>query len=164
MIAEFEDDDAPGHTATAYRIYGLRLAHKHLPEMQAHAGLARRPLFCPAVGRFAQGMIVEAPLALGAMPGTPTVRDVHICLQDAYDAGGKVLVADLQESAALETLEAEALAGRDDMRLHVFGAEAGEARLVALLDNLGKGAAGAAVQNLELMLGLGAPPGVITPT
>jgi N-acetyl-gamma-glutamyl-phosphate reductase len=157
MIAEFEDPQAPGHTATAYRIYGLGLAHKHLPEMQAHAGLARRPLFCPAVGRFPQGMIVETPLMLSALPGAPTPREVHACLRDAYADARHVRIADLARSAALDTLDAEALAGSDEMVLHVFGGASGEARLVALFDNLGKGAAGAAVQNLELMLGL-APP------
>jgi N-acetyl-gamma-glutamyl-phosphate reductase len=155
MIAEFEDRKAPGHGSTAYRIYGLGLTHKHLPEMQAHAGLTRRPLFCPAVGRFAQGMIVETPLMLSALPGAPSLGDVHACLHAAYAGAGRVRVADLAQSAALESLDAETLAGRDDMVLHVFGGASGEARLVAVLDNLGKGAAGAAVQNLDLILGLG---------
>jgi N-acetyl-gamma-glutamyl-phosphate reductase len=154
MIAEFEDSKAHGHTSTAYRIYGLGLAHKHLPEMQAHAGLARRPLFCPAVGRFAQGMIVETPLMLSALPGAPTLDEIHACLHGAYAGADQVRVADLAQSAALESLDAETLAGRDHMVLHVFGGSSGEARLVAALDNLGKGAAGAAVQNLDLMLGL----------
>jgi N-acetyl-gamma-glutamyl-phosphate reductase len=152
MIAEFEDPQATGHTATAYRIYGLGLSHKHLPEMQAHAGLQRRPLFCPAVGRFAQGMIVETPLLLSALPGAPSLGEIHACLSDAYAGAARVRVADLSESAALQTVEVESLAGCDDMVLHVFGGESGEARLVAVLDNLGKGAAGAAVQNLDLML------------
>jgi N-acetyl-gamma-glutamyl-phosphate reductase len=154
MIAQFEDPDAPDHTSTAFRLYGLGLAHKHLPEMQAHAGLAHRPLFSPAVGRFAQGMIVEVPLPLHALPGGPRLDQIHAVLSEAYAGAAHVHVAPMAHSG--DTVEAEALAGRDDMRLNVFGSDlAGQARLVAVLDNLGKGAAGAAVQNLDLMLGLG---------
>jgi N-acetyl-gamma-glutamyl-phosphate reductase len=153
MIAQFEDPGAPDHTTTAFRIYALGLAHKHLPEMQAHAGLDHRPLFSPAVGRFAQGMIVEVPLPLYALPGAPGLHDAHQALREAYAGAERVEVAALSYPG--DTIEAESMAGRDDMRLHVFGSEAnGQARLVAVLDNLGKGAAGAAVQNLDLMLGL----------
>ena len=74
MIAEFEDEAAPGYTEVPYRIYGLSMAHKHVPEMRLHAGLALRPLFAPAVGRYAQGMIVEVPLQLKALPGKPGAR------------------------------------------------------------------------------------------
>jgi N-acetyl-gamma-glutamyl-phosphate reductase len=156
MIAEFEDPASPGFTSTAYRTYALGLTHKHLPEMQAHAGLAQPPVFCPAVGRFAQGMIVEVPLALAALPGRPRIADVHRALAEAYAGARAVRVEALAASAALGVVEAESLAGRDDMVLHVFGSPAsGQARLSAVLDNLGKGASGAAVQNLELMLGLG---------
>jgi N-acetyl-gamma-glutamyl-phosphate reductase len=155
MIAEFEDPASPGFTSTAYRAYALGLTHKHLPEMRAHAGLSQAPVFCPAVGRFAQGMIVEVPLALSALPGRPQVDAVHRVLAQAYAGAHAVRVESQEASAALGVIEAESLAGRDDMVLHVFGSAAtGQARLTAVLDNLGKGASGAAVQNLELMLGL----------
>jgi len=144
----------------------MNMAHKHLPEMQAHAGLAHPPVFAPAVGRYAQGMLVEVPLQLWALPGTPSPADLHGALQAAYAGETFVEVAsgaecaELQKSRAgaggyVETLDPEALNNTNRMRLFVFGNAAGtQARLVALLDNLGKGASGAAVQNLNLMLGL----------
>jgi N-acetyl-gamma-glutamyl-phosphate reductase len=155
MIAEFENTNAPNYTTVPYRIYALTLAHKHVAEMQRHAGLARRPLFAPSVGRYAQGMIVEVPLHLEALPAKPHVRDVHAALAAAYEGETFIEVASLEETAGLATLDPERLNGTNRLRLYVFGSEEeGQARLVALLDNLGKGAAGAAVQNLNLMLGL----------
>ncbi|QUD88962.1 N-acetyl-gamma-glutamyl-phosphate reductase [Phenylobacterium montanum] len=155
MIAEFEDETLPGHTKVPYRIYAMGLEHKHVPEIQKHAGLAHRPLFTPAVGRYAQGMIVEVPLQLWAMPERPAPADLHAALAKAYDGERFVEVASLEEVAGLKTLDPEGLNGTNRMKLYVFGnASAGQARLVALLDNLGKGASGAAVQNLNLMLGL----------
>jgi N-acetyl-gamma-glutamyl-phosphate reductase len=155
MIAEFEDETSPNYTRVPYRIYALTLAHKHVPEMQRHAGLAHAPLFAPAVGRYAQGMIVEVPLPLKALPATPRLTDLQAALKAAYEGERFVEVATLAEAAALKTLGPEGLNGTNRMRLFVFGSdELGQARLVALLDNLGKGASGAAVQNLNLMLGL----------
>src|SRR6185312_10109119 len=155
MIAEFEDGSAATYTETPYRIYALSLAHKHVPEMRSHAGLTHAPLFAPAVGRYAQGMIVEVPLQLRALPAAPRLADIHAALAAAYAGEEFVEVASLEEARALKTLDPEGLNGTNRMKLYVFGSEeAGQARLVALLDNLGKGASGAAVQNLNLMLGL----------
>jgi N-acetyl-gamma-glutamyl-phosphate reductase len=155
MIAEFEERDAPGFTQTPYRLYATGLTHKHVPEMQVHGRLAQRPLFAPAVGRFFQGMIVEVPLQLLALPVTPRIKEIHAALSAAYAAEPFVEVAPLEENDATPTIDAQALNHTNRMRLHVFGSQAfGQARLVALLDNLGKGASGAAVQNLNLMLGL----------
>jgi N-acetyl-gamma-glutamyl-phosphate reductase len=155
MIAEFEDAGAANHTEAPFRLYALGLAHKHLPEMQAHAGLERLPVFSPAVGRYRKGMLVEVPLALEALPGAPGPRQVHAVLAAAYADEPFVEVASLEESAGLATLDPEQLNGTNRMKLFVFANEnTGQARLVALFDNLGKGAAGAAVQNLNLALGL----------
>jgi N-acetyl-gamma-glutamyl-phosphate reductase len=155
MIAEYEDKSAPGYTETPFRPYGLDLAHKHAPEMQVHGGLMHRPLFAPAVGRFAQGMIVEVPLQLWAMPGEPSVVDLRDGLADWYRRCRFVRVASEAETAGLSTLDPQALNGTNRLDLYVFGQEAGrQARLIAVLDNLGKGASGAAVQNLNLMFGL----------
>jgi N-acetyl-gamma-glutamyl-phosphate reductase len=155
MIAEFENEAAPNFTRVPYRIYALPLAHKHVAEMQRHTGLAHRPLFAPAVGRYAQGMIVEVPLQLAALPGRPRLKDVHAALAAAYENEPFVEVASLAEAASLQTLAPEGLNDTNRLKLYVFGSdESGQARLVALLDNLGKGAAGAAVQNMNLMLGL----------
>jgi N-acetyl-gamma-glutamyl-phosphate reductase len=155
MIAEFEDETAAGYTRVPYRIYAMGLEHKHVPEIAAHAGLAHRPLFTPAVGRYVQGMIVEVPLQLWALPGRPSLERLHAALAEAYAGERFVEVASLGEAAALKTLDPERLNGTNRMRLFVFGnAKAQQARLVALLDNLGKGASGAAVQNLNIMLGL----------
>jgi N-acetyl-gamma-glutamyl-phosphate reductase len=155
MIAEFEDAGAANHTEVPFRLYGLGLAHKHLPEMQLYGGLTRRPVFTPAVGRYRKGMLVEVPLALEAMPGAPTAAQVHACLVEAYAGEPFVEVVSMAEADALATLDPEGLNGTNRMRLYVFAnAATGQAQLVALLDNLGKGAAGAAVQNLNLALDL----------
>ncbi|MBU1386073.1 MAG: N-acetyl-gamma-glutamyl-phosphate reductase [Alphaproteobacteria bacterium] len=150
MIAEFE---AGG--AGAFRAYGLSLKHKHVPEMTRHTGLERPVLFAPAVAAYRQGMLVEVPLQLAALPGSPSVEVVHGALAEAYAGARFVEVAELEETEAMTGIDPEGLNGTNTMRLHVFGDRAGEqVRLVALLDNLGKGASGAAVQNLNLMLGL----------
>ena len=154
MIAEFEDASDPTFTEVPYRIYALGLEHKHVPEMQMHGGLLTRPLQAPAVGRFRQGMIVEVPLQLQAMPTQPTQGEVQAVLEQAYEGERFVTVVDRQAAAAVKTLAPEALNGTNRMELYVFGSDNGQVRLVALLDNLGKGASGAAVQNLNLMLGL----------
>lgn len=149
MIAEFEAG------ADAFRAYGLTLKHKHVPEMTKHTGLERSVLFAPAVGAYRQGMLVEVPLHLGALPGSPSVEVVHGALVEAYAGARFVEVAELETTEAMTGIDPEGLNGTNKMRLHVFGDRGGEqVRLVALLDNLGKGASGAAVQNLNLMLGL----------
>ena len=150
MIAEFE---AGG--AGAFRAYGLSLKHKHVPEMTKHSGLKHDVLFAPAVGTYRQGMLVEVPLQLAALPETPSIDRLHGALVEAYDGCRFVEVAGLDDTEAMTGLNPEGLNGTNRMRLHVFGHRDGsQARLVALLDNLGKGASGAAVQNLNLMLGL----------
>jgi N-acetyl-gamma-glutamyl-phosphate reductase len=154
MIAEFEDP-ASGASAPPFRIYATGLGHKHLPEMRVHAGLDNAPVFAPSVGRYAQGMIVEVPLNLWALAGAPTLEQIQATLESAYAGERFVEVASAQEAAATRALAPEGLNGTNSMKLYVFGdAAVGQARLVALLDNLGKGASGAAVQNLNLMLGL----------
>ena len=155
MIAEFEDAGAADYSQTVSRIYGLNLEHKHIPEMTKHSGLAHPPLFEPGLGRFYRGMLVEVPLQLWALPGAPAPRDIHAALARAYQGRPLVKVASLEDAAAAKTLDAEILANNNGLTLYVFGNEkAGQARLVAAFDNLGKGAGGAAVQNLNIMLGL----------
>jgi len=155
MIAEFEDAGRETFTHDAFRIYATGLGHKHVDEMQRHAGLGRPPLFAPAVGRYPQGMIVEVPLQLAALPGRPSLDAVRQTLEAAYAGERFVTVADAGETAATKALQPEALNGTNQLKLYAFGdADTGQARLVALLDNLGKGASGAAVQSLNLMAGL----------
>ncbi len=155
MIAQMEDPSRDDHIAAPHFLYGLPLRHKHVPEIERHALLSRRPIFSPSVGRFAQGMIVQVPLFLSDLSGRPSLADLHNILARHYAGAHQVTVVPLEESRALARLEATELADADGMRLHVFGSEdGGEANLVALLDNLGKGASGAAVQNMNLMLGL----------
>ena len=147
MIAEF--DRTGGNTA--FRSYALHLTHKHVPEMQAHAGLDHPPIFQPAVAHAYRGMLVEVPLHLHALPGAPTLHDLRDALADAYRDSAVVRLGD----EALAQLDIGQCAGTDRLELFVFGnADRGQARLIATLDNLGKGAAGAAVQNLNLMTGL----------
>lgn len=153
MIAEFEDEASPTFTRAPYRIYALSQQHKHVPEMARYAGLARAPIFAPSVGRYYKGMIVEVPLPLSALPGKPSLADVHAALARAYEGERFVEIAALAEAQPLKTLDPEGLNGTNRLKLYVFGHDQ-EARLVALLDNLGKGASGAAVQNLNIMLGM----------
>ncbi len=153
MIAEFEDEASPRYTRAPYRLYALGLGHKHVGEMQAHSGLAHPPLFAPAVGRFAQGMIVEVPLFLEALAARPRLAQLHAALADTYAGARFVEVASMAEAAGLATLDPEGLNGTNRIKLYVFGDDR-QARLVAVLDNLGKGAAGAAIQNLNILSGL----------
>ncbi|MEQ8355884.1 MAG: N-acetyl-gamma-glutamyl-phosphate reductase [Kiloniellaceae bacterium] len=155
LIRRHEDAGAPDHLGNAYRAYALSLAHKHLPEMQVHSGLAHSPVFVPAVGNYYKGMLVQVPLQLWALPGRPSPADLRALLSDHYAGQDFVSVASAEETAAREDLDPEGLNGTNAMRLFVFGSAAGDqAMLAAVLDNLGKGASGAAVQNMNLMLGL----------
>jgi N-acetyl-gamma-glutamyl-phosphate reductase len=145
MIADYEKGAAP-----PFEIYALSLEHKHVPEIERYAGLTRRPLFAPSVGNFARGMLVSIPLFLDDLPGKPTAADLQQALSAHY-AGGEYVRAPLAKDAAIEPI---ALNGTNDLELRVFANAAhGHAVLIARLDNLGKGASGAALQNLRLMLG-----------
>jgi N-acetyl-gamma-glutamyl-phosphate reductase len=147
MIAAHQDSGGP-----AFALYALGLEHKHLPETQAYAGLTRRPIFVPSVGHYRQGMLVSVPLHLDTLPGAPTGADLHAALAAHYGAGGQVRVLPPEPSG---TLEPEELNDTDIMEIRVHhNAAHRQAVLVARLDNLGKGASGAAVQNIGLMLGL----------
>lgn len=148
MIAEFES----GAAATAWRTYALSLSHKHVPEMQVRCGLAHPPLFAPSVAPTHRGMIVDVPLMTAAMPGQPRLAAIREALHSAYDGSPIVRVVDDFDEA---NLTIERCANTDRLDLFVFGREdGGQVRLVAALDNLGKGAGGAAVQSLNLMAGL----------
>ena len=151
MIEAYEQCKAP-----AYELYALGLKHKHIPEILANTGLTRRPLFVPSVGNFKQGMLVQIPLHLDQLPGQPSVADLHQALAAHYAGSEWVSVV---ATGSDSKLDAVALDGSDAMELRVFGNQDGSDNfrhglLVARLDNLGKGASGAAVQNLKLMLGL----------
>jgi N-acetyl-gamma-glutamyl-phosphate reductase len=136
----------------AFELYALDLEHKHVPETQLYAGLSRRPIFVPSVGHFRQGMLVSVPLHLDALPGTPRGADLHDVLAAFYTGCDNVRVV---KPAADGKLEPEALNDTNRLELCVYANEGRhQAVLVARFDNLGKGASGAAVQNLRLMLGL----------
>ncbi|MCP1468730.1 N-acetyl-gamma-glutamyl-phosphate reductase [Sphingobium sp. OAS761] len=152
MIADYEGE---GGAPTGFRAYGLGLSHKHVPEMTCYSGLAHPPLFAPAVADAYRGMIVEVPLQLRAMPGVPTLESIHEALATAYAGSPIVSVAPFDASAGMTSIDLEHVGATDRLALFVFGnAESGQARLIAALDNLGKGAAGAAVQNLNILAGL----------
>jgi N-acetyl-gamma-glutamyl-phosphate reductase len=151
MIASFEDGSAP-----SFELYGLGFEHKHIPEMQLYSRLSRRPIFIPSVGNYRQGMLVSVPLQLAMLPGKPTGSDLQAVLAKRYAGSKYVSVMPLQgEAAKSGRLEPEALNETNMLELYVFaGDKHHQAVLVARLDNLGKGASGAAVQNMRLMLGL----------
>ncbi|MBW0169359.1 MAG: N-acetyl-gamma-glutamyl-phosphate reductase [Hydrogenophaga sp.] len=147
MIESYEKGESP-----AYELYALGLQHKHIPEIMAYTGLQRRPIFVPSVGNFAQGMLVQLPLHLDTLPARPTLDDLNAVYSKHY-AGSEWV--SLQPATADGKLDALALNDTNQLEIRVFGnAQAQHAVLVARLDNLGKGASGAAVQNLKLMLGL----------
>ena len=153
MIADYEAKAA----APEFLPYGLGFNHKHLPEMQRYAGLTTAPLFVPAVGNFAQGMLTCVPLPLGGLAKPPSAGDLHAALADHFAAipHGFVEVAPLEARERSDALDPQSQNGSNRLRLHVFANEArAQALLVAVYDNLGKGASGAAVQNLNLMLGI----------
>ena len=147
MIEAYEAGDAP-----AYELYALGLKHKHIPEIMRFGRVTRRPIFIPAVGNFDQGMLVELPLHLDTLPGQPTVERLLDVYRAHYAGADAVTVEPAPESGKLD---AEALKNTNQLEIRVFGnPDAQHAVAVARLDNLGKGASGAAVQNLRLMLGL----------
>lgn len=153
LIAQMEDGTRDDAIAANHFAYALTLAHKHVPEITTRAGLTRRPIFTPAVGRFAQGMLVNVPLHLDLLAGQASLQTVHAALTDHYAGSEIVEVPSLDATAGLARLDPEELAGTDRMKLYVCGTEgAGQVNLVASLDNLGKGASGAAVQNLGRMI------------
>ncbi len=153
MIAQMEDPANPDPIDSPNFLYGLTLKHKHVPEMQIHGMLDRAPIFSPSVGRFPQGMIVQVPLFLDQLKDGTTLESIHAALVAHYAGQSIVEVVPLDVSAKLSRVDAVELAGKDTMKLFVFGSNGGEqVNLVALLDNLGKGASGAAVQNMDLML------------
>jgi N-acetyl-gamma-glutamyl-phosphate reductase len=147
MIEAHDKDGGP-----AFELYALGLTHKHVPELMQYGKLTRRPLFVPSVGHFRQGMLVSIPLHLDTLPGKPKAADLKATLTAHFAGSVLVSVLDPESSGKLEP---EALNDTDKLELRVFANEAvGQAVLVARLDNLGKGASGAAVQNIRLMLGL----------
>ena len=151
MIANFEDGSAP-----AFELYGLGFEHKHVPELQLYSKLTRRPIFVPSVGNYRQGMLVSVPLQLDTLPGKPSGADLHAVLAKRY-AGSRYVSVMPFDHAAFKSgkLEPEALNETNQLEFYVFASDKyGQAVLVARLDNLGKGASGAAVQNMRLMLGL----------
>jgi N-acetyl-gamma-glutamyl-phosphate reductase len=151
MIEAYEAGNAP-----PMELYALGLKHKHIPEIMRYTGLTRRPLFVPSVANFKQGMLVQLPLHLDTLPGQPTAQDLQAALQEHYAGSEWVTV---EPATVDQKLDAVALMDTNKMELRVFANDAkadgfSHAVLVARLDNLGKGASGAAVQNLKLMLGL----------
>jgi N-acetyl-gamma-glutamyl-phosphate reductase len=151
MIEAFEGGSAP-----SFELYGLSLEHKHLPELQKYAKLTRRPIFVPSVGNYRQGMLVSVPLHLDTLPGKPTAADLEAALSAHYAGAKLVQVVPAGDPASKDwRLEPEALNDSDVLELRVYAnPKYPQAILVARLDNLGKGASGAAVQNIGLMLGV----------
>jgi N-acetyl-gamma-glutamyl-phosphate reductase len=151
MIEAYETDDLT-QRAPPLDVYGLGLDHKHVPELLHYSGLQRRPIFLPSVGNFHSGMVIEVALHLDLLNAVKSVKQLDECLRSHYAGAAWVSVV---EPSPKGRVEAEALNGTNRLELSVYGNDAlGQAVLIAKLDNLGKGASGAAVQNLSLMLGL----------
>lgn len=148
-----EYEGAGAANAPSYQVYGLKLSHKHAPEIQQHAGLAQRPIFVPAYGAFRQGIVLTVPLAVRLLAPGVDGAALHALLARHYADADHVRVLPLHESSAVEHLDPQVLNGTNDMHLSVFhNVDDGQVLLAAVFDNLGKGASGAAVQNLNLML------------
>lgn len=154
MIGQMEDQSREDHITANYFIYGLNLRHKHVPEIRVHGKLAQSPIFVPSVGRFPQGMIVNIPLHNKLLEKTVSLTDLRSIFNAHYHESKVVKVASEEENSRLARLDAELLANTDELTIFVFGDEKnGLFNICAVLDNLGKGASGAAVQNLDLMIG-----------
>lgn len=153
-----EDYEAKGEDAPEFLPYGLTFQHKHVPELKRYAGLSRDPMMQPVVGNFAQGMLTAVPLQLASLERVPTGAELHAAIADHY-AGLKNSAVEVAPFEALErsaALDPKSYNDTNRMKLHVFANDArAQALLVAVYDNLGKGASGAAVQNMDIMLGLG---------
>jgi N-acetyl-gamma-glutamyl-phosphate reductase len=155
MIERMEGAIGADAITANHFVYGLKLQHKHVPEMRVYGKLAYTPIFVPSVGRFSQGMVVQVPLHLSQFNGTVSLADVHGILSEWYAGSSCVQVAESSAAQSLEFIDPEALNGTNLLRLYVCGTPGQEhIALMAQLDNLGKGAGGAAIQNLNLMLGL----------
>ena len=143
-------------TAPLFEIYGLGLAHKHVPELQRYSGLSRRPIFVPSVGNYFKGMLVSVPLHLDTLPGKPSAGDLEAALEVHYAGSAYVTVVKADDASTKGgRIDALALNDTNQLELRVFANSSyGQAVLIARLDNLGKGASGAAVQNIGLMLGV----------
>lgn len=158
MIETYEADGAARNPMLPY---GLTCNHKHVPEMTMYSGLSHAPVFLPSVGPYAQGILAQVPLPLWALPGTPSIKTLHACLADRFAGTDFVEIAPLDPTERSPVLSPEALNGTNVLRLHVHGSDDNrQAILMAVYDNLGKGASGAAVQCLNLMLGLRATQGL----
>ncbi|UVK53310.1 N-acetyl-gamma-glutamyl-phosphate reductase [Mesorhizobium sp. AR02] len=152
-----EDYVAKGEDASEFLPYGLTLQHKHVPELRAYAKLSHDPIMQPAVGNFAQGMITVVPLQLGGLDHVPTGAELHAAIADHFAAikGGVVEVAPYAHLERMPEIDPEIYNGTNRMKVYVFANDKrAQALLLAVYDNLGKGASGAAVQNMDLMLGL----------
>ena len=156
MIADYEGRAA----GRPFEPYALLQHHKHVPEMTVFAGVTRAPVFQPAVGPYAQGMVGAVPLALWALPGSPSVSDIHGVLEARYQDSRFVGVAALETAERNPEIVPQSLNDTNSLRLHVAGNDDGQATVMAVYDNLGKGASGAAVQNLNLMLGVAEDTGL----
>lgn len=161
LIARYEDPKAETYRPDPFWQYGLTLAHKHVPEITRWSALAHPPIFQPAVAAYAQGMLVSVPIALWSLRKTVAAADLHAVLAEHYHDSRFVRVAPLGEAEGVKELDPQALNGTNMLEIFVFRDEnTGRAVITARLDNLGKGASGAAVQNLNLMLGLAEDAGL----
>lgn len=154
MIADYESH---GNGANMFAPYALGFNHKHLPEMTEYALIDKAPLFTPSVGNFYKGMLTVVPLNLSGLARVPAGSEIHAALADHYASvsGGFVEVAPLEGLERSDSLDPQVLNETNRLRLHVFANDArAQAAILAIYDNLGKGASGAAVQNLNLMLGV----------
>ncbi len=161
LIARYESEDAAGYKPDPFWQYGLTLNHKHVPEITRWSGLAQAPIFQPSVANYAQGMLVSVPLALWSIEGGPTAAAAHEILLAQYADSRFVRVAPLGEAEGLKELDPQGLNGTNLLEIFVFSDEkTGRAVITARLDNLGKGASGAAVQNMNLLLGMQEDAGI----
>ncbi len=153
LIAKMEDEKNPDHIDAPHFLYATTLKHKHIPEIQKHGLLERKPLFSPSVGHFARGMMVQFPIHLDTLPDAPDANSIYTVLADHYAGQQVVQVVSPEAAGQIERVFPTSLNDTDRMDLYVFSSEDGRlVNLVAVMDNLGKGASGAAVQNLDLML------------
>ena len=162
LIAAFEGQHSEAKINSTFYLYGLGLSHKHTPEIQKWCGLDNAPLFVPSVGRFSQGMLVSVPLQLWQLKNNLTSNEIQEVLKEHYLGQPFVKVHSLPDTANIENIDPEELNGSNMLNIYIFANDKNaQAVICAQLDNLGKGASGQAVQNLNLMLGLDPTTGLI---
>ncbi|RPD36870.1 N-acetyl-gamma-glutamyl-phosphate reductase [Candidatus Liberibacter solanacearum] len=153
LISRMEQKNMVDSISSNHFFYSLDLLHKHLPEITKYSLIKKNPIFLPSVGRFPQGIVVQIPFDTEQLARKTNLKEIHNIFHEYYAGENTVSVIPLEESSKMETIDCEMMVGNDRMKLFFFGSsQLPYINIIAVLDNLGKGASGAAIQNMDLLL------------